>query len=476
VHADHAQITRRQLVRDGSLGLGRLALASLLAGKVAGGTRRGHAEPAGDPAGPHFAPRAKRVLHLFMAGAPSQLELFDHKPLLRRLEGKPIPSELVGDARYAFIRKDATLLGPRFPFAERGQCGALVSDALPQLAGVVDHLAIVRSVHTDQFNHAPAQIFLSTGSPFPGRPGLGAWLSYGLGSDADDLPAYVVLSSGGGASGGSALWSPGFLPTRHAGVAFMRQGDPILNLGNPNGVDEVLQRDTIAALAALNGVRHEALGDPDILARTEAYELAFKMQARAPELATLAGESESALRLYGVEPEKASFARNCLLARRLLERGVRFVQLVHEVWDHHSDVEGGVRKAAKETDRACAALVLDLHQRGLLDDTLVVWGGEFGRTPMVESHAALKRHNGRDHHPQAFTVWLAGGGIRPGLQLGETDEFGFHPVADPVHVHDLQATILHLLGLDHERLTFRHQGRDHRLTDVSGKVVAKLLA
>ncbi|MEZ5965846.1 MAG: DUF1501 domain-containing protein [Planctomycetota bacterium] len=463
-------LTRRQLVRDGSLGLGRLALASLLVDKAA-------AAVASADRRPHFAPRAKRVLHLFMAGAPSQLDLFDEKPLLRELEGKPIPAEFTRDARFAFIRKDASLLGPRFPFARHGQCGANLSSALPHLAEVVDHLAIVRSVHTDQFNHAPAQTFFATGSPFPGRPSMGSWLSYGLGSEADDLPAYVVLSSGGGASGGSALWSSGFLPTRHAGVPFLRRGDPIPNLGNPSGVDETLQRDTVAALAALNGVRLEALGDPEIAARTTAYELAFRMQARAPELTGFPGESPDTFDLYGVDdPKKASFARNCLVARRLLERGVRFVQLVHEVWDHHSDVEGGVRKACKETDQACAALVFDLHRRGLLDDTLVVWGGEFGRTPMVEAHAALKRSNGRDHHPQAFTVWLAGAGVRPGLQLGATDDFGFHAVEDPVHVHDLQATILHLMGFDHERLTFRHQGRDFRLTDVSGKVVTKLLA
>jgi len=461
-------LTRRQLVRDGSLGLGRLALASLLL------RERGPSGPA--VLGPHFAPRAKRVLHLFMAGAPSQLELFDEKPLLRELEGRPIPEALTREARYAFIRKDASLLGPRFRFARHGACGANLSEVLPHLAGVVDHLAIVRSVHTDQFNHAPAQIFFNTGSQFPGRPSLGSWLSYGLGSQADDLPAYVVLSSGGGASGGSALWSSGFLPTRHAGVPFLRQGDPIPNLGNPAGVDVTLQRDTVETLAALNGQRLAALGDPEIAARTSAYELAFRMQARAPELTGFAGEPPAVLDLYGADPKKPSFARNCLLARRLLERGVRFVQLVHEVWDHHSDVEQGVRDACLATDRACAALVLDLHRRGLLDDTLVVWGGEFGRTPMVEAHAALKRQNGRDHHPQAFSVWLAGGGVRRGLQLGATDEFGFQPVADPVHVHDLQATILHLLGFDHERLTFRHQGRDFRLTDVSGKVVTKLLA
>jgi hypothetical protein len=464
-------LTRRALLCDGALGLGRLALASLLAGES-----RGQAPaPWAAGVGPHFAPRAKRVLHLFMAGAPSQLDLFDEKPLLRQLEGKPIPQEYVRNARYAFIRRDATLLGPRFPFARHGESGASLAAALPHLAKIVDRIAIVRSLHTDQFNHAPAQIFFATGGPFPGRPSLGAWLSYGLGAEADDLPAYVVLSSGGGASGGSALWSSGFLPSQHAGVPFLRTGDPIPNLSRPSGVDVALQRDTLDLLGALNNARLAAVGDPEIGARIAAYELTFRMQARAPELTDFSDEPQHVLDLYGVDPKQPSFARNCLLARRLLERGVRTVQLVHEVWDHHDDVEGGLRSACRATDQACAAVVLDLEQRGLLDDTLVVWGGEFGRTPMVEAHAALKRKGGRDHHPQAFTMWLAGGGVRAGLQLGATDEFGFHPVEDPVHVHDLQATILHLLGFDHERLTFRHQGRDFRLTDVSGQVVGKLI-
>jgi hypothetical protein len=450
-------LSRRALLADGSFGLGRLALASLLTG-----------------ARPHATPRAKRFVHLFMAGAPSQLDLFDEKPLLRELEGKPIPPSFTRDARYAFIRKDAALLGARFPFRRRGACGANVSDALPEFAKIVDQVAIVRSMHTDQFNHAPAQIFWSTGSPLPGRPRLGAWLSYGLGSEARDLPAYVVLSSGGGTSGGAANWSSGFLPTRHAGVPFLRSGDPIPNLSRPAGVDEAEQRDAIATIAELNGLRHAELHDPQIEARTATYELAFRMQARAPELTDLRDEPQHVLDFYGCDPRKPSFARNCLLARRLLERGVRCVQLLHEAWDHHSDVEGGLRGTTRDTDRASTALVLDLQQRGLLDDTLVLWGGEFGRTPMVEANAALKRANGRDHHPQAYTVWLAGAGIQKGLQLGATDDFGFRVVEDPVHVHDLQATVLYALGLDHEKLTYRHQGRDFRLTDVSGKVVGKL--
>jgi hypothetical protein len=471
-HDRALQRTRRQFLADCGAGAGRIALASLLAGGA-----RLQAQPSARlPHGCHHAPRARAVIWLFMAGAPSQLELFDHKPELARFEGKPVPPELVADARYAFIRKDAALLGPRFRFARHGESGALLSEALPFLAKVADRIAIVRSMHTDQFNHAPAQIFLNTGSPRPGRPSMGSWVAWGLGSPAQDLPAFVVLASGGGTSGGTANWSSGFLPSSVAGVPFLRKGDPIPDLGNPPGCDRELQRESIELIAALDREQHDRLRDPAIRARAAAYELAFRMQARAPELTDLSTEPRSALDLYGADPSEPSFARNCLMARRLVERGVRFVQLYHEAWDHHSDVEGGVRKQAELTDQGSAALVLDLAQRGMLDDTLVVWGGEFGRTPMVESHAALARKNGRDHHPHAFTMWLAGGGVRAGIALGATDDLGFNVIEDPVHVHDLQATILHLLGLDHERLTFRHQGRDYRLTDVHGKVVGKLLA
>jgi hypothetical protein len=468
--APRSQRTRRQFFADCGVGAGKIALASLLVDRL------GAQGSARLPDGCHFAPRVRSVIYLFMAGAPSQLELFDHKPELARWEGKQVPPELVADARYAFIRKDAALLGPRFAFARHGDSGAELSQALPFLAQVADRIAIVRSMHTDQFNHAPAQIFLNTGSPRPGRPAMGAWVAYGLGSPAQDLPAFVVLSSGGGTSGGSANWSSGFLPSEVAGVPFLRKGDPIPDLSNPPGCDRELQRESIELIAALNRAQHERVQDPAILARVSTYELAFRMQARAPELTDLSGEPQHVLDLYGADPGEPSFARNCLMARRLVERGVRFVQLYHEAWDHHTDVEGGVRAQTKLTDQASAALVLDLAQRGLLDDTLVVWGGEFGRTPMVESHAALGRKNGRDHHPHAFSMWLAGGGVRAGTTLGATDELGFNVVEDPVHVHDLQATILHLLGLDHEKLTFHHQGRDFRLTDVHGRVVRKLLA
>jgi hypothetical protein len=416
------------------------------------------------------------VIYLFMAGAPSQLDLFDYKPALEKYEGKPIPPEVVRDQRYAFIRPDSAMLGPRFKFEKRGTCGAVVSDVLPHLAGVVDDLTLIRSMHTDQFNHAPAQIFLNTGSSLPGRPCMGSWVTYGLGAETSDLPAFVVMSSGSGVSGGSANWSNGFLPGVYGGVQFRSQGDAILNISRPRGVSAAADRETLDLVQSLNRRQLDLLGDPEIATRIEACEMAFRMQSRAPELLDLAGETQSTLELYGADPSKPSFANNCLLARRLVERGVRFVNLYHEGWDHHSDVEGGLKSVCGVTDRASAALVKDLKQRGLLDETLVVWGGEFGRTPMVESSAALMRSKGRDHHPQAFTIWMAGGGLKAGLTLGETDELGFHIVDAPVHVHDLQATILHLLGLDHERLTYLFQGRQYRLTDIHGKIIREILA
>ncbi|MEN1680841.1 MAG: DUF1501 domain-containing protein [Planctomycetota bacterium] len=473
-----ARNTRRHFFRDCGVGVGKIALASLLTrGSAQAGPSIGKpAATALSPREPHAAPRAKSVIFLFMAGAPSQLDLFDHKPKLAELEGKPLPPSVVGDQRYAFIRPDAGLLGPRFGFSQHGQSGAEVSTALPHLSGVVDDIAIVRSMHTDQFNHAPAQIFMNSGFPLPGRPSLGSWVVYGLGSEADDLPAFVVLSSGGGTSGGAANWSNGFLPGVYAGVPFQPTGDPLLFVSNPEGVDRRAQRDAIDLVRDLNRSAAQRVADPQIDTRIAAYETAFRMQARAPELTDLKSESKETLERYGANPDTPSFARNCLLARRLVERGTRFINVYHKGWDHHSNVEGGLRKQCKATDQASAALVQDLKQRGLLDETLVVWGSEFGRTPMVESSAAINRVNGRDHHPQAFTMWLAGGGVRSGVSLGRTDELGFHVVEDPVHVHDLQATILNQLGLNHERLTYRYQGRDFRLTDVHGRVVDEILA
>ena len=459
--------SRRHFLRNCGVGLGKIGLASLLSDSLASGAESVKA--------PHFAPKAKRVIHLFMAGAPSQLEMFDYKPMLTKYEGKPIPPEVIGGQRYAFIRPDAAALGPRFKFAKHGQCGAELGETLPHLAEVVDDITIIKSVHTDQFNHAPAQIFFQTGFPVPGRPAIGSWALYGLGAETQNLPAFVVMSTGSGLSGGSALFSSGFLPSVYNGVRFRNTGDPILDVSSPDGIDAKAQRDSLDLIAQLIRKRLGTVGDPEISTRIAAYEMAFRLQSSAPELTDLKSESKATLEMYGCDPDKPSFARTCLLARRMMERGVRFVNIFHEGWDAHSNVEGNVRSNCKATDQACAALVKDLKQRGMLDDTLVVWGGEFGRTPMVESNPALGRSLGRDHHPQAFTVWMAGGGVRGGFTTGETDELGFNIVQDPVHVFDLQATILHLLGFDHERLTFRTQGRDFRLTDVHGQVIKKIL-
>lgn len=478
--SDFSQIqqrTRRHFFQNCGVGLGKIALASLCAG---GMSRRGFGALGNPiaPKGTHFPPKAKRVIYLFMAGAPSQLELFDNKPKLRELDGKPIPPSVIAGQRYAFIQPDAAVLAPRFPYSRHGQSGAELSDRLPCLAQVADDIAIVKSVHTSQFNHSPAQIFFNTGSPIPGRPAMGSWLSYGIGSDTDDLPSFVVLKSGGNLSGGAAMWSAGFLPTTHAGVPFRESGDPILHLSNPAGYDDRAQRDSLDLIRRMNERRLEAVGDPEIQTRINAYEMAYRMQSAAPELMDFSGEDPKTLERYGAKPGNsgAGFANNCLLARRMVERGVRFVQVYHSGWDHHSQVEKGIISQTRLTDQPAAALIQDLKDRGLLDDTLVVWGGEFGRTPMVEASAALGRSLGRDHHPQAFSMWFAGGGVKPGITLGATDELGFNVVEDPVHVHDVQATIMHLLGLDHERLTYRFQGRDYRLTDVFGKVVKKMIA
>ncbi|MFM1873632.1 MAG: hypothetical protein RL398_3054 [Planctomycetota bacterium] len=465
--------SRRTFLSGCGLGLGNLALASLLRDETARATRSD--DPLA-PKRPHFAARAKRVVQLFMGGAPSQYETFSNKPTLAKLQGKPVPPSVIGGQRYAFIRPDAAVLGPQFGFARHGECGAWVSDVLPHTAAIVDKLCFVHSMHTDQFNHAPAQTLLQTGFAQPGRPSLGSWLLYGLGAETRDLPAYLVMSTGSGLSGGASLFSSGFLPTSLQGVRLRDQGPPILDVASPAGIDPTAQRDALDAIAALGRRRLADDPDPQLQARLDAYEMAWRMQTSAPELTDLAGESPATLAMYGCDPAKPSFARACVLARRMLERGVRCVTIFHEGWDAHSDVAGNVRNNAAATDRAAAALVLDLERRGMLDDTLVVWGGEFGRTPMVESNPALGRSLGRDHHPQAFSMWMAGGGVRAGYAHGATDELGFHVTEDPVHVYDLQATILHLLGFDHERLTFHHAGRDYRLTDVHGKVVRRLLA
>jgi uncharacterized protein (DUF1501 family) len=482
--ADRARqlITRRHFFGQCGVGVGKMALASLLCsaaqslGQSTQPTTRGASNPLA-PRAPHFPAKAKRVIYMFMGGAPSQLDLFDYKPQLVKYDGQPIPSEYVKDQRYAFIEKSAALMSPRYKFAKYGQSGQELSEMLPHLATVADDICIIRSMHTDQFNHAPAQIFLNTGSAQLGRPCMGSWVSYGLGSAAENLPAFVVLTSGKGTSGGPANWGCGFLPTVYQGVNLRGQGEPILSVSNPRGIDAHMQRDSLDLIRGLNQERFHVVGDPEIETRINAYELAYKMQSSAPELTDLSSESKATLEMYGIKPDgSASFAKNCLLARRLIERGVRFVNLYHEAWDHHTDVAGGLKTECGNTDRPAAALVQDLKQRGLLDDTLVIWGGEFGRTPMVETNPAIGRSMGRDHHPVAYSMWMAGGGVKPGTTVGATDDLGFHIAEDPVHVHDLQATILYLLGLDHKRLTYHYQGRDFRLTDVHGEVVRKILA
>jgi hypothetical protein len=464
------QITRRWFFQQCAVGLGSIALAELLNGRAAANSTA-LADPLA-PKAPHYPARAKRVIFLFMAGAPSHLELFDNKPELARLDGTLPPPDLLEGYRAAFINPSSKLLGPRFKFARHGQCGAELSELLPHLATVADDIAIVRSMVTDAFNHAPGQILMNTGSQQFGRPSFGSWVTYGLGSESHDLPAFVVFSSGQkGPSGGNSNWGSGFLPTVYQGVQFRAGGDPVLYLSNPRGVDDTVQRDSLDAIERLNRQHFDAVGDPEIATRINSYEMAFRMQASAPDVMNIGSEPKHILEMYGAEPGKPSFANNCLLARRLLERGVRFVQLFHEAWDQHGNLKADLKKNCANTDKPCAALVRDLKQRGLLDDTLVIWGGEFGRTPMVQGG-----DDGRDHHPNAFTMWLAGGGVKPGLTLGRSDDLGFNAVEDRVHVHDLNATLLHLLGFDHTRLTFKFQGRDFRLTDVHGRVVEKLLA
>ena len=398
--------------------------------------------------------------------------MWDHKPTLARLDGTLPPAELLEGYRAAFINPSSKLLGPRYKFAPAGGNGLMVSELLPHTAKVLDDLCVVRSATTDAFNHAPAQLLMQTGSQQFGRPSFGAWTIYGLGSESDNLPAFVVFNSGSkGPSAGAANWGSGFLPTVYSGVEFRSVGDPVLYLSSPNGVSRPLERATIDAVNGLNRQNLDLVGDPEIATRINAYEMAYRMQASAPEAVDLSSEPKHVMQLYGADTAKPSFAKNCLLARRLVERGVRFVQLFHESWDQHGNLKKDIEQNCLDTDQACAALVTDLKQRGLLDETLVIWCGEFGRTPMVEGG-----NDGRDHHPNAFTIWMAGGGVKPGLVYGSTDELGFNASEKPVHVHDLHATLLYLLGFDHTRLTYRFQGRDFRLTDVHGEVVEDLFA
>ena len=420
---------------------------------------------------PHFPAKAKRVIYMFQAGAPSHLELFDNKPELTKSDGKLPPKELLAGYRAAFINPNSALLGPKFKFEKHGQCGMELSEVLPYTAKIADEICLVRSMQTDAVNHAPAQIMMNTGSQLFGRPSFGSWSLYGLGSECEELPGFVVLTSAKGTSGGASNYGSGFLPTLYGGTPLRSGGDAVLYLSNPKGIDATAQRAALDTINQLNTLSSQEIGDPDIAARIHSYEMAYRLQTSAPELMDLSKESKDTLERYGIkDPNESSYARNCLLARRLAERGVRFVQLFHEVWDQHGGLTAGVKANALETDRPSAALVQDLKDRGLLDDTLVIWGGEFGRTPMVQGG-----NDGRDHHNRCFSMWFAGGGFKRGFVHGQTDDFGFNVVADPVHVHDLNATLLHLLGFDHTRLVYRSQGRDFRLTDVHGTVQQGLL-
>ena len=470
--------TRRSFLHDSVGGLGTIALAHLLAleGRTAA------ADPASlnplHPKAAHFAPKAKNVIFLFMAGAPSQIDLFDPKPELKRWHGKPLPPSVTQDLKLAFVKPTAlTMASPR-EFRPHGQCGMEISDFLPHTASVVDDICLVRSMFSESFNHHPAQLLLMSGSTMMARPTVGAWATYGLGSEAQNLPGFVVLSSGVGTSGGSTNWSSGFLPSIFQGVPFRNSGDPIPYLSNPTGISRDIQQWTLDTLGDLNQGHYRDTGDIEIASRMASYELAFRMQASAPELLDFSREPSHILDAYGINNEKTSpYGTNCLLARRMVERGMRFVMLLHASWDDHTELNKNLKKNCAKTDQPAAALVRDLKQRGLLDSTLVIWGGEFGRTPLAEMRRPDEAdHAGRDHHPNGYSMWLAGGGIKGGQVIGKTDELGLGIVEDKIHIHDLQATILHCLGLDHTRLTYRHMGREFRLTDVGGKVVEKMLA
>lgn len=461
---------RRCFLQQTACGLGGIALSNLLVDSATATTVRP----------PHFQPRAKNVIFIFMSGAPSQYDLYAPKPEMQRLHRQPVPESFLRNLDDALIKGSAQVFASPRTFTKHGECGMDFSDYVPNLASCADELCMVRSMHTNVSNHHPAQLVMNCGVPLFGHPSMGSWVTYGLGSEANDLPGYVVLlsNSGEGVDGGSSLWNNGFLPSEYRGVNFRSKGDPILHLTTPPGISPRAQRSRLDAIKALNQLRQRDTGDDEIESRIASYELAYRMQAAAPGLVDISDETKLTRELYGIDNETTQpFGTNCLLARRMVERGVRFVQLYHSTWDDHSNLNTKLKTNCDMTDLPAAGLIKDLKQRGLLDETLVIWGGEFGRTPMNE----VRRGNtpgkeGRDHHPFAFTMLLAGGGIKGGQVVGETDELGYHPIKDPVHVHDLQATILHCLGLDHEQLTFRHQGRDFRLTDVGGNVVENLLS
>jgi hypothetical protein len=470
-------VTRRHLFSQCGVGLGKLALLSLLSDRTIFGepatTNPLQARPG------HFPVKAKSVIYLFMAGGPSQLELFDFKPTLQKYNNQAAPDSLLAGKRFAFMdtftKEKPRLLGTSRTFKQHGRSGAWVSDLLPHIASISDEVTFLKGLSTENFNHGPAKCFVNTGSTRFGRPSMGSWVTYGIGSESSDLPGFVVLQSGPrGPRGGAALWSSGFLPTSYQGVPFRSGGDPILDLSRPMGVSSETQRETLQAIRDLNLSELGATGDSEIATRIASYEMAYKMQTSGPELIDFNKESKDTLEMYGAEPGKASYANNCLLARRLVERGVRFVQLYHTDWDHHADLGQPLDQVAREVDQPTSALIRDLKQRGLLEHTLVIWGGEFGRTPMGEVRESGK--SGRNHHIDAFTLWMAGGGVKRGQTIGETDEFGFSPSGDTMDIHDLHATMLRLLGVDHTRLTVKFQGRDFRLTDVSGRIIEKVLA
>lgn len=462
---------RRSFLNTSGIGLGGIALAQLLQQNAVADS-----ENALRARQPHFAPKAKHVIYLHMIGAPSQLDMFDDKPELRKRHNEPCPPEVTKDRDFAFIGKTSTLGGSPWKFSQQGDSGQSMSELLPHLGSVADELAIIRSLHNDEINHAPAQMFLHSGFGRGGRPSFGSWVTYGLGSDNTDLPAYVVLVTGPKGGAGTSLWSTGFLPSVYQGIQFRSTGDPVLFLSSPEGHTRGDRRRVLNALGELNRQRLEATGDPEIATRISQYEMSFRMQASVPDLMDIQDETQHTLQEYGAEPGKSSFANSCLLARRLVERGVRLIELYDADWDHHGGIETRLPQKCKQIDRPIAALIRDLKQRGLLKDTLVVWGSEFGRTPLNQGAAKGNGLAGRDHHKDAYTMWLAGGGAKGGVSHGQTDDFGMDIAEDPVHVHDLNATILHLLGLDHERLTYRYQGREFRLTDVHGRVVDEILA
>ena len=463
--------TRRSFFTRTSAGLGSAALASLLQPALFGAPSENTI--------PHFAPKAKRVIYLFMSGGPSHLDLYDPKPNLVEMHGKELPASVRGQQRVTLMTRNQgqfLVAASSFKFIKHGQSGQELTELMPYTGKIADDIAIIRSMHTEPINHDPAVNFIQTGSGVAGRPTLGSWLSYGLGSENKNLPDFIVLLSGsGGQPVVSRYWSNGFLPSKYQGVQFRSQGDPVLYLSNPPGIDGTTRKSLIDGVNELNKLKFDSLADPEIQTRINSFELAYRMQMSVPELMDLSSEPKGVLEKYGAQPGLSSFANNCLLARRLVERGVRFVQLYHRDWDHHGDLPNRMRQQCGQTDQAAAALIQDLKERGMLQDTLVVWGGEFGRT--TYNQGALKGDSyGRDHHPRCYSIWMAGGGIKGGVTIGKTDDFGYNVVEDGVHVHDFQATILHLLGMNHEKLTYRFQGRDFRLTDISGKVVQKLLA